>query len=191
VEAADDPQGVAITQLLAEVRSGKHGAWSAIVESLYDDLRRIARGALGAAAHERTLQTTGLVHEAWLRLASRGLAPVRDRRHFFALAALVMRQVVCDYARERLAAKRGGGIEAISLAAAESVELTHAQRFVDLDAALQKLETLAPRQARVVECRFFLGLTDEQTAECLDSSVRTVRREWATARDWLQTVMSA
>ncbi len=179
-----------ITRLLAEARAGNGSAWGEIVRGLYQDLRQLAHGVLGPSQGARTLNTTGLVHEAWLRLAQRGEAPIRDRAHFFSLAAVVMRQVVCDYARERLAAKRGAGAAHLSLSAAERVEYEHARRFVDVDEALARLAAIAPRRVKVVECRFFLGLTDQETAEALGTSVRTVRREWALARDWLREAIA-
>ncbi len=182
----DDP--VDITRLLDELRSGDTGAWGEILRGLYQDLRRIARGT--RSVDDPLLDTTGLVHEAWIRLAERGDTPIRNRAHFFALAARIMRHVVCDYARERLAEKRGAGAAHVSLSAAEQIEHEDARSFADIDAALKTLALTAPRQVQVVECRFFLGLSDEETAEALHSSVRTVRRDWANAREWLRRTMT-
>jgi RNA polymerase sigma factor (TIGR02999 family) len=187
-----------VTDLLGKARAGDRAAWAAILDALYPELKKIAHAALrgrpAKTGGQDDLQTTVLVHEAWLRLAERAPPQIRDRKHFFVLASVVMRQIVCDFARERLALKRGGGVDPVALAenlaVLDAEQLLHAQRFVDLDSALAELEQIAPRQVRVVECRFFLGLSDAQTAEALDSSVRTVRRDWADARAWLKLAIA-
>ncbi len=187
-----------VTALLAQAHAGDRAVWGSILDALYPELKKVAHAALRGQNNrriaEQDLQTTALVHEAWLRLASRAPMQIRDRKHFFALASVVMRQIVCDFARERLAHKRGGALWRQSLEdsveALDAEQLRHAQRFVDLDSALAELEHIAPRQVRVVECRFFLGLSDAQTADTLNSSVRTVRRDWADARAWLKRAVS-
>jgi RNA polymerase sigma factor (TIGR02999 family) len=172
-----------ITRLMEHARNGERAAWDRLLALLYTDLRRIA--ARYRPAGERTLDTTSLVHECYLRLANAGELELESRKHFFALAARVMRQLVCDYARERLAQKRGGGMEAVSLRDDDTAAIEQAQQCVLVDEALADLVVHDERQARVVECRFFGGLTEEETAEALDTSVRSVQRDWHTARAWL------
>jgi RNA polymerase sigma factor (TIGR02999 family) len=174
-----------ITQLLAQAKAGDAGAWQQLVAVMYSDLRRLAHRQLAAPAREQTLNTTGLVHECYMRLADVAGAP-NDRGHFFALAARVMRQVIVDYARERLAQKRGGGAQQIPLDEVSEAELKQAQHFAALDDALDTLMNVDERQARVVECRFFAGLSEEETAQALGTSLRSVQRDWREARTWLR-----
>ena len=174
-----------ITQMLALARAGNADAWQQVVAVVYADLRRLAHRQLAGQAREQTMDTTGLVHECYLRLAGAAGTP-NDRGHFFALAARVMRQVIVDYARERLAQKRGGGERPIALDDADAAELREAERYAALDDALAALIKVDERQARVVECRFFAGFTEEETAAALDMSLRNVQREWQVARDWLR-----
>ncbi len=169
---------------LEQARTGDPDALAQAFVEVYGELRRLAHGQL-AGQYGRTLQTTGLVHEAYLRLAGHA-APIHDRGHFFALAARVMRQVIIDFARERLAAKRGGGERGIPLDDVDPGELKQAEEMIALDDVLQKLARLDPRQARVVECRYFAGLTEPETAEALGISERSVQRDWQQARDWLR-----
>lgn len=178
-----------ITQWLALARAGDDGAWQRLVAVMYADLRRLAHRQLAAPGREQTLNTTGLVHECYLRLADVAGAP-NDRGHFFALAARVMRQVIVDYARERLALKRGGGEQQIPLDEVCEAELKQAQHFAALDDALGTLMAVDERQARVVECRFFAGLSEEETAQALDMSLRSVQRDWQQARTWLRNELS-
>ncbi len=174
-----------ITQLLALARAGERGAWDRAIALIYADLRRIAHRQLGARrGADQTLDTTGLVHECYLRLAGSS-GSVNDRGHFFALAARIMRQVVCDYARERSAAKRGAGERGIPFDDVEVAEARQAQQLIELDDLLNRLAEENERQARVVECRFFAGLTEEETAQALGVSERSVQRDWAVAREWL------
>jgi len=174
-----------ITQMLAATRSGDAEAWERLVRLIYADLRQLARRVLGGARRDQTLNTGALVHECYLRLAQSGGAAPNDRNHVFCLAARVMRQVICDYARERLAEKRGGGAIAVTLEDLSSAEQAEVEQFVELDVALNQLLQHNERQARVVECRFFAGMTDAETADALGISVRTVARDWDAARDWL------
>jgi RNA polymerase sigma factor (TIGR02999 family) len=143
-----------IAHLLADARAGDAAAWQRFVAPVYQDLRHMAHRQLGPRGREQTLDTTGLVHECYLRIA-RGARTPNDRGHFFALAARVMRQVIVDHARERLAHKRGVGKAAIPLEDVGDGELAQARDFVELDDALVALERVSDRQARVVECRFF------------------------------------
>jgi RNA polymerase sigma factor (TIGR02999 family) len=174
-----------ITQMLAAARGGDRAAWEHLVRLIYADLRQLARRMLGGARRDQTLNTGALVHECYVRLAQSGAAAPNDRNHFFCLAARVMRQVICDYARERLAEKRGGGVAAVSFEDLTPQEQTHIAQFVELDTALGELARIDERQARVVECRFFAGMTDAETADALGISPRTVARDWDAARAWL------
>jgi len=175
-----------VTQMLALARAGDADAWQHVVAVVYADLRRLAHRQLADQGREQTLDTTGLVHECYLRLAGASSAP-NDRGHFFALAARVMRQVIVDYARERLAQKRGGGERGIALTEVDAAELREAERCAALDDALATLALNDERQARVVECRFFAGLSEEETAQALSIGLRSVQRDWQTARAWLRT----
>lgn len=169
---------------LRQARSGDPVSLRHAFVEVYGELRRLAHGQL-AGQHGRTLETTGLVHEAYLRLVGHA-APINDRGHFFALAARVMHQVIVDFARERLAAKRGGGDRGIPLEDVDPGELKQAEEMIALDDLLQKLGDREPRQARVVECRYFAGLTEPETAEALGISERSVQRDWQLARQWLR-----
>jgi RNA polymerase sigma factor (TIGR02999 family) len=173
-----------ITALLAAAREGDAAAWDRVVAALYGDLRHIAHRQVADQRSGATLDTTGLVHDCYLRLVQ-GRASATDRRHFFALAARVMRQVIVDHARERLALKRNAGIRALPLDEVDDDEVQQAERFVALDDALAALAQERPQHARIVECRFFAGYTERETADALDLSLRVVQRDWARAREWL------
>jgi len=174
-----------ITQLLAATRAGDAQAWNSLVRLIYADLRQLAHRILKGGGRDRTLNTAALVHECYLRLVQRGEATPNDRNHFLALAARVMRQVICDYARERLAEKRGGGVQSVTLEDVDAREQHHIEQSAELDAPLNDLAKRHERQARVVECRFFAGLTDAETAAALGISLRSVARDWEAARAWL------
>ena len=173
----DDPD---ITALLVAARDGDAGAKDALFPAVYRDLERIAMAQVRSNA---TLEPRGLVHELYLRLTSAPL-DARDRKHFFAIAALAMRQILVDRARKRASQKRGGDhaerVTLSGLAADES-----GVDVIAIDRALTKLEELSERQARIVELRCLLGLTVEETAESLGVSERTVAAEWRLARAWL------
>ncbi len=180
-----------VTRLLAAARAGDRDAYDRLLPLVYDDLRRIARAQLrGRPGH--TLGATGIVHEAYLKLVDGSGATPADRAHFFALAARAMRQVLVSYARERAAAKRGGPARPVTLeedrvgAGASGASAASAAWLLDVDRALERLARRDERLARVVECRFFAGLTEDETAEALGSSVRTVQRDWMRARAWLR-----
>lgn len=171
-----------LTQLLHAANEGDQPALNRLVALLYVDLRQLAhRCRKGSEA----LDTTSLVHECYLRFLGSGELEVNDRAHFFNLAARIMRQLLCDYARERLAAKRGGGAPHVELRESDAAEQSEAEHCLAVDQALERLAESHPRQARVVECRFFAGLTEEETAEALDRSLRSVQRDWQGAREWL------
>jgi len=178
-----------ITQMLALAGAGDVAAWEQLVAAIYADLRHIAHRQLAGQWRGQTMGTTGLVHECYLRMI--GAAAPNDRGHFFALASRVMRQVIVDYARERLAQKRGGGERPIALDDADAAELREAERYAALDDALALLTRVDERRARVVECRFFAGLTEEETAAALGMGLRSVQREWQEAREWLRAELQA
>jgi RNA polymerase sigma factor (TIGR02999 family) len=171
-----------VTRLLEAAREGDDAALERLVPLVYEDLRRIARRQLSHELVERTLNATALVHESYLKLG-RGAMLARDRAHFLAIAARAMRQVLVDYARDRKAAKRGGGAwERITLTdGARAVEFDP-DRMLALDEALAKL---LPRHRQVIECRFFGGMDEQEIAEALGVSARTVHRDWIKARAWL------
>ena len=152
---------------------------------VYDELRRMAHRHLAREHRQRTLNTTGLVHEAYLKLVDQTRVPVKSRAYFFAAAARAMRQVLVDAARRRGRVKRGGGEAPLDLDDFQVAVDDFAAELRDLDEALERLAALFPRQARVVECRFFGGLSVEETAEALELAPRTVKRDWSLARAWL------
>jgi RNA polymerase sigma factor (TIGR02999 family) len=174
-----------VTQLLRRWREGDPAAMDHVLPVVYDELRRIARARLRGERDGHTLGTTGLVHEAYLRLVDVERVDWRDRAHFLAMASRTMRRVLIDYANQRKAAKRGGIREQVSLGdelAAPAVDL---DSVLELDAALTRLEAISPRQARSVELRFFGGLTLEETAEVLGTSAPTAMRDLRFAQAWL------
>ena len=175
-----------VTQLLIAFRDGEREAFDRLVPLLYDDLRRVARGQLRRGRPGQTLDTTGLVHEVYLKMADQERLDARDREHFLAIAACAMRQVVIDAARLKLAKRRGGGVPPIPLDEAPPIAIEQARWLIDLDRAMERLEAIDERMARVVECRFFAGLTEEETAGALRTSLRTVQRDWKRARAWLK-----
>jgi RNA polymerase sigma factor (TIGR02999 family) len=175
------------TELLVSGRTGGGHAVEALLPLVYDELRAIAHGQLRRERADHTLGTTALVHEAYLKLIDQRQADWQDRTHFFSIAARAMRRILIDYARKHVAAKRGGGFRKVTLE--EAVQLAAGERADELlaiDDALRRLASLDERQARVVEYRFFGGMTEEETAEALGVTSRTVRRDWIKAKGWLQ-----
>ena len=174
-----------ITALLDRWTSGESEALDDLIPVLYDELRELAHHRLRRAPGELSLDTTGLVHEAYLRLVEASPASVDNRRHFFGIASRVMRNVLVDHARARAAAKRGGGVAALELRDTAWIDRVDLDAVVDLDEALLRLEKLDARQSRIVEQRYFGGLSLEETAAALDVSLATVKRELRIARAWL------
>jgi RNA polymerase sigma factor (TIGR02999 family) len=172
-----------VTGLLAAWRAGDREAADRLMPLVYDELRRLARHRL--AGPDQTLQTTALVHEAYLKLAGHSQLAVQDRHHFFALAAKAMRQLVVDHARRRAAAKRGGAVRAIALDELQIPVDDRAEEMLALDKALERLAALDETLSRIVELRYFAGLSVEETADALDCSPRTVKRDWRKARAFL------
>ena len=155
---------------------------------LYEDVRRLATRERRRVRAGATLQTTALVHEAYLKLLH--VARFNDRQHFLRAAALAMRHILINHARERLAAKRGGGASHVELDASEEVAIAADDVLVEINDAMLRLAALSPRLAQIVECRFFGGLTDDETGAALGLTDRTVRRDWVKARAWLRRELS-
>ena len=173
--------------VLQELRSGRRDSLDRLLPAVYEQLRVIASRQLTLRKGGGTLSTTGLIHEAYLKLVDQSRVAWRDRSHFFALASVAMRHVLVDRAKARLAQKREGGLRRVTeqLDADDQAEL-----MVDLNDAIDKLAVTEPRLARVVECRFFGGLSEEETAEVLEVTARTVQRDWAKARMLLRRALS-
>ncbi len=191
--AAEQSSPGMVTELLKASRSGEREAYDRVFELVYDHLRAAAHAQLQRDVRHRegghTLSTTAVVHEAWLRLADPTRLDVRDRAHFLAIASRVMRQVLIQYARRFKASRRGGGairldLDEVERGGAVAVD-RQAESLVALDEALERLAALNPRLAQVVECRYFGGLTEPETADALGVTERTIRRDWVKARAWL------
>lgn len=171
-----------ITERLIAARAGDPGALNALLPAVYDALRAMAHRRLGSRSGDRTLDTTSLVHETYLRLFDPARADLRDRRHFFAVAAIAMRHIVIDHARRRTAARRGGGAAHVPLDEERIVVDRDAELLLSLDEAVTRLASVSERLARVVELRYFAGLSVEETADVLGVDARTVKRDWRKAR---------
>lgn len=182
------PPREGITRLLQEVTAGDDAAASSLFTLVYDELRRMAAGALKRERPDHTLQPTALVHEAYLRLAHEPDARWESRAHFLAVASQAMRRILVDHARTRKARKRGRAATHLPLEESDAIAFAVAPDLdlVILDQALDRLSGLDPRQGRIVELRFFGGLTVEETAAVIGISPRTVKREWQLARAWLK-----
>ena len=179
-----------VTRLLVELRSGNSEAEAKLFPLVYKHLHRLAKGKMRGWRPDHTLQASALVNEAYLRLISEEGKDWRNRAHFFRVAAKMMRNILVDYARAGQAEKRGGKVEKLPLDGVLEFSPARAQGLIELDDALDSLERLDPRQAEVVELRFFGGMTVEETAEALRIAPRTVKREWQVARAWLHGELS-
>jgi len=185
----DPPSGV--TELLRRWNSGDREAMDRLMPIVYDELRRLAAGYLRGERPGHTLQPTALVHEAYLRLVRQDRVEWQNRAHFFGIAASMMRRVLVDHARRRQAEKRDAGGFRLTLQLGEAFEAARDPELLELDQALGRLERLDADQARVVELRFFGGLTVEETAVVLGISTATVKREWRTAKAFLRREMAS
>lgn len=180
------PSRQEVTQVLIDWSGGDGTAAERLMPLIYDELRHIARGYLQAERADHTLQATGLVHEAYLRLVDQTTATWQNRAHFFSVAAGVMRRVLVDHARRHRADKRGGKWDKLEFDEALAPGFSRSVDLLALDDALLDLAKLDLRQSQVVELRFFGGLTNEEAAEVLDVSPRTIKREWRRAKAWLR-----
>lgn len=194
---AESSEAGAITGLLRAVQRGERQALDALFPLVYGELCVLAHRQRQRWHGDLTLNTTAVVHEAYLKLVDQKRLPAESRAHFFGVAAKAMRHILCNYTRDRSRKKRGGGVPHVSLGpgedAASPLEFSEEQAdtLATLDEALVKLETVSERQARIVECRFFGGMSVEDTAAALGVSPRTVKREWSFARAWLRREMQA
>lgn len=179
-----------VTQLLAAHRAGDEQALDRAFSYVYEDLRRAASAQLRRGSAP-TLDTTSLVNEAYLRLVDGGGSQASDRAHFLAIAARAMRYIIIDYARQRNAQKRGGAARHVRLDDTEIAIDDQVQQLLALDQAMAELGKLDQRLVRIVECRYFTGMTEEETAAALDVSLSTVQRDWKRAKAWLKEVMDA
>lgn len=180
-----------ITRVLLEARAGDAGALDRLIPLVYDDLRKVARNRLRLEPTGHTLDTTGLVHEAYLRLVDQTRVDWRNRSQFYAAAAVAMRRILVDYARRHATVKRGGGRQRVPLSAAHVPVEARAETLLELDRALERLSALDERLGRVVECRFFGGLTEAETADALGVSTRTVERDWMKAKGLLHLELAS
>ena len=180
-----------ITEILLECRGGKREALDRLFPLIYDELRRVARGQLRREAEGHTLVTTALVHEAYIRLVDITRVEWHDRVHFLSMAARAMRRILIDHARQQNALRRGGGVRPVTLDEALVAADLQSESLVALDEAIERLGTLNPRLVRVIECRFFGGMTEEETAEALSVTSRTVRSDWVKARGWLRQALAS
>jgi RNA polymerase sigma factor (TIGR02999 family) len=189
----DESTGEEVSRLLEAVQRGDRSALDNLYALVYGELRVLAHRQRRRWDASGTLNTTALVHEAYLKLVKQRSIHLQTRAHFFALAATAIRHIVSNYARDRQATKRGGGVPMVSLTELGTgpvgqwqVSDVHADLLVAIDEALQRLEQVSPRQRGVVECRFFGGMSIDETAAAIGVSPRTVKRDWMLAQAWLQ-----
>jgi RNA polymerase sigma-70 factor, ECF subfamily len=186
----DGPKHVArITELLLAVSEGGRAAFDQLIPFVYDDLRRVAAAQMRREAGGHSLQPTALVHEVYVRLVDQRHVQWRNRAHFFGVAASLMRRILVDHARARLAEKRGGGLERVTLVGDEAAESPRID-VLALHESLQRMAAFNPRQERIVELRYFGGLTIEEAAEVIGVSEATLVREWTIAKAWLRAELS-
>jgi len=185
----DEPQHE-VTQILQDWSGGDPNAPERLMPLVYDEMRRLARSFLARERGSHTLQPTALVNEAYLRLVDQTRVNWQNRAHFYGIAARMMRRVLIDHARAHAAGKRGAGAIRLSIDDIQVPVEERAASFIDLDEALKTLEQMDERKCKVVEMRFFGGLTDEEIAEVLSVTTRTVLRDWKKARLWLYRELS-
>ena len=178
------------SELPPEAHPDDPEAMDRLFDAVYDELRRVAHCALRGERDGHTLSTTGLVHEAYFKLADHSPVEWRDRAHFFGVAARAMRQILVEYARRRGAVKRGGGVSLVAWEEETMSADNRASALIAVDEALARLALHDSEMARVVECRFFAGLTEEETAKATGGSIRTVQRQWRRAKAWLYLELS-
>ena len=178
-----------VTQMLKAISAGEISAPDRLLPVVYDELRRLAHGYMQNERSDHTLQATALVHEAYIQLVDWKNVSWQNRAHFFAAAAQMMRKILVDHAREKNALKRGGGLRTIALDDAISFPNHNNVDLISLDDAMTELNSFDPQQAKIVELRFFGGLTIEETAHAMDISDSTVKRDWQIAKAWLYNRM--
>jgi RNA polymerase sigma-70 factor (ECF subfamily) len=186
-----DLASVDVTDLLGELSKGKPGAADHLIPVVYEELRRLADRYMRRERDGHTLQATALVHEAYLKLVEQRSVNWQSRAHFFGIAAQIMRRLLVDHARGHLRDKRGGGQHLVPLDDALVFSHEQSSDLVELDSALERLAVMDARQARIVELRFFAGLTVEEAAEVLGVSPKTVKRDWSVAKAWLHGELKA
>jgi RNA polymerase sigma-70 factor, ECF subfamily len=174
-----------ITKLLIDYGKGNRSALDEMLPLVYGELRRLANYYLTKERRDHTLQPTALVHEAYLRLVNQEHVDWKNRAQFFGLAAEMMRRILLNHARDRVAGKRGGKAERVSLSEVDRTPQMRDMELIALDDALNQLEAMDPRKSKIVEMKFFSGLTTEEIAEILQVSIATVKREWSLSRAWL------
>jgi RNA polymerase sigma-70 factor, ECF subfamily len=180
-----------ITLILRRLKSGDSGAEAELLQKVYPELKKLAAKYMRQERSGHTLQATALVHEVYLRLTGNQQFEWHDRAHFFAIASRFMRRILVDYARERNADKRGGGIRPLTIDEGIAIAEDQIELALAVDGCLTRLAALDSRQAEIVEMRFFGGLTEEEIAEALQVSVRTVKRDWTIARAWLHAELAS
>ena len=174
-----------VTEMLVRARTGDSAALADVFPLIYDELRRLAQRQLRREPDGHTLSPTALVHEAYMRLIDYTRTEWANRAHFMAVASTAMRRILVDHARGHRSLKRGGALKRVSIDSIELGAEERAELLVAIDEALDRLKQVEPRQAQVVECRFFGGMTEEETAEALGIGLRTAKRDWAKAKAWL------
>lgn len=184
-----DPSSGEVTELLLAAQAGSSDAVDRLMPVVYAELKSLAASYLRSERADHTLQTTGLVHEAYLKLVDQRRTTWQNRAHFFGIAAQAMRRILVDHARRRRARKRDHGL-AVTLDDDLPGVVTNTDEVIAVDEALARLAELDPRQARIVELRYFAGMNIEQTAEALEISPATVKRDWMSAKAWLQRELS-
>jgi len=186
---ASSQQGAA-TELVLKLSKNDPGTVDELLPLVYGELRRLAQRYMRRERPDHTLTTTALVHEAYLRLVDQTRVQWQDRNHFLGIAAIAMRRILVEHARRRNAQRHGGARQRVSLSDLTLAQDDSADTLLALDEAMVRLAALNPRLVRVVECRYFLGLTEEETAAALEITSRTVRRDWIKAKGWLATALA-
>ncbi len=186
----NQPSEADVTQLLLQVTDGDDAAVNRLLPLVYNELRRLAASYLQRERAGHTLQATALVHEAWLRLVDQSRVEWQNRAHFFGVAAQMMRRILVDHARAHVAGKRGGGVAHVSLDNSLEISSERHAELIAIDEALKALAAFDPMKSKIVELRFFGGLSVEEVAAVLNSSTATVNRHWRMARAWLYTHIS-
>ena len=180
-----------VTLLLGKMANGEEGAAAQLIPMVYDELRRLAGGYMRRERTDHTLQPTALVHEAYMKLVEQRSVDWQSRAHFFGIAAQMMRRILIDHARGHLRDKRGGGVIPVPIDDELVFAPEQSSELVRLDESLERLAKIDPRQSKIVELRFFGGLTVEQTADVLGISAKTVKRDWSMAKAWLHGDLKA